>query len=62
MQIIEAFIIEATDKLDHIIEQEHFPYAVTDVVERPVITFDPEEIIYDEMDENPVLFPVLHLK
>ena len=22
---------------------------------RPVITFDPEEIIYDEMDENPVI-------
>ena len=22
---------------------------------RPVITFDPEEIVYDEMDENPVM-------
>ena len=31
------------------------PIAVTDVMARPVITFDPEEIIYDEMDENPVI-------
>ena len=31
------------------------PIAVTDVMARPVITFDPEEIVYDEMDENPVI-------
>ena len=50
----QAFIIEATDKLDHIITGT-LPISVTDVVERPVITFDPEEIIYDEMDENPTI-------
>ena len=31
------------------------PIAVTDVMARPVIIFDPEEIIYDEMDEYPVI-------
>ena len=50
----QAFIIEATDKLNHIITGT-LPISVTDVVERPVITFDPEEIIYDEMDENPTI-------
>lgn len=50
----EAFIIEATDKLNHVTSGT-LPIAVTDVMARPVITFDPEEIIYDEMDENPVI-------
>lgn len=50
----EAFIIEATDKLNHVTSGT-LPIAVTDVMARPVITFDPEEIIYDEMDENPVM-------
>lgn len=50
----QAFIIEATDKLNHVITGT-LPISVTDVVERPVITFDPEEIIYDEMDENPTI-------
>lgn len=50
----QAFIIEATDKLNHAITGT-LPISVTDVVERPVITFDPEEIIYDEMDENPTI-------
>ena len=50
----EAFIIEATDKLNHVTSGT-LPIAVTDVMARPVITFDPEEIVYDEMDENPVI-------
>lgn len=50
----EAFIIEATDKLNHVTSGT-LPIAVTDVMARPVITFDPEEIIYDEMDENPIM-------
>ena len=50
----EAFIIEATDKLNHVTSGT-LPIAVTDVMARPVITFDPEEIVYDEMDENPVM-------
>ncbi len=50
----QAFIIEATDKLNHAITGT-LPISVTDVVERPVITFDPEEIVYDEMDENPTI-------
>lgn len=50
----EAFIIEATDKLNHVTSGT-LPIAVTDVMARPVITFDPEKIVYDEMDENPVI-------
>ena len=50
----QAFIIEATDKLNHVVT-EKLTIAVTDVVERPVITFDPAEIIYDEMEENPTI-------
>ena len=50
----EAFIIEATDKLNHVTSGT-LPIAVTDVMARPVITFDPGEIVYDEMDENPVM-------
>ena len=50
----EAFIIEATDNLNHVTSGT-LPIAVTDVMERPVITFDPEEIVYDEMDEEPVM-------
>ena len=50
----EAFIIEATDKLNHVTSGT-LPIAVTDVMARPVITFDPEEIVYDEMDEKPVM-------
>ena len=41
----EAFIIEATDKLNHVTSGT-LPIAVTDVMARPVITFDPEEIVY----------------
>lgn len=50
----QAFIIEATDKLNHVITGT-LPISITDVMERPVITFDPEEIVYDEMDENPTI-------
>lgn len=50
----KAFIIEATDKLNHV-TSETLSISVTDVMERPVITFDPEEIVYDEMDESPVM-------
>lgn len=50
----QAFIIEATDKLNHVITGT-LPISITDVMERPVINFDPEEIIYDEMDENPTI-------
>lgn len=50
----KAFIIEATDKLNHV-TSETLAISVTDVMERPVITFDPEEIVYDEMDESPVM-------
>lgn len=50
----QGFIIEATDKLNHTVTGT-LPIAVTDVVERPVIVFNPEEIIYDEMDENPTI-------
>ena len=45
----EAFIIEATDKLNHVTSGT-LPIAVTDVMARPVITFDPEEIIYEISD------------
>ncbi|MDL2210959.1 hypothetical protein LJB79_00025 [Bacteroides sp. OttesenSCG-928-M17] len=50
----QAFIIEATDKLNHVITGT-LPISVTDVVERPEITFDPEEIVYDEMEDNPTI-------
>lgn len=50
----QSFIIEATDKLNHV-ETATLAIVVTDVMARPVITFDPEEIVYDEMDENPVI-------
>lgn len=50
----EAFVIEATDKLNHV-TTETLPIAVTDVMERPVIKFDLDKIVYDEMDENPVI-------
>lgn len=50
----ESFIIEATDKLDRV-TTETLPIMITDVVERPNITFNPKEIVYDEMDENPVI-------
>lgn len=50
----QSFIIEATDKLDHVVVGT-LPFSITDVMERPVITFAPEEIIYDEMDENPTI-------
>lgn len=50
----QSFIIEATDKLAHVTSAT-LPIAVTDVMARPVITFDPQEIVYDEMDENPVM-------
>lgn len=50
----QAFIIEAIDKLNKTVV-ETLPIAVTDVVERPDITFEPEEIVYDEMDENPTI-------
>lgn len=50
----QSFIIEATDKLNHVTSKP-LPIAVTDVMARPVITFDPEEIVYDELDENPVM-------
>lgn len=50
----EAFIIEATDKLNHVTSGT-LPISITDVMARPVITFDPEKIVYDEMDEHPVI-------
>ena len=50
----EAFIVNAVDKLDRMVTAT-LPISVTDVMERPVITFDPAEIIYDEMAENPVM-------
>lgn len=50
----QSFIIEATDKLNHV-ETATLAIAVTDVMARPVITFDPEEIVYDELDEAPVM-------
>lgn len=50
----QSFIIEATDKLNHVVVGT-LPISITDVMERPVITFEPEEIIYDEMDENPTI-------
>ena len=50
----EAFIVNAVDKLNRTVTAT-LPISVTDVVERPVIVFDPAEIIYDEMAENPVM-------
>lgn len=50
----QSFIIEATDKLNHVVS-ETLPIVVTDVMARPIITFDPAEIVYDEMDEEPVM-------
>lgn len=50
----QSFIVEATDKLNHVTTAT-LPFAITDVMERPVITFDPEEIVYDEMADNPVI-------
>lgn len=47
----EAFIVEATDRLNRVVA-DTLPISVTDVVELPVITFEPEEVIYDEMDED----------
>ena len=48
----QSFIIEAIDNLDHV-TMKSVTFKITDVMERPVITFDPEEIVYDEMEENP---------
>ena len=50
----QAFIIKATDKQNQVTEGKIL-FNVTDVVGKPVIEFDPQEIIYDEMDENPVM-------
>lgn len=50
----QSFIVEATDQLNHV-ETATLPIVVTDVMARPVITFEPAEIVYDEMDENPVM-------
>lgn len=47
-----AFIIEATDRLGHVVIKT-LPFDVIGVVERPVVVFTPETIVYDEMDENP---------
>ncbi|WP_294617789.1 hypothetical protein [uncultured Bacteroides sp.] len=57
----QAFIIEATDKLNHV-TTGNIIFNVTDVVERPTITFDPEEIIYDEMDDNLSVIPPTSFK
>lgn len=50
----EAVVIEATDRLGHV-STGTLPVSVTDVMERPVITFSPEEVVYDEMEENPTI-------
>lgn len=50
----KSFMVEATDKLNHVTTAT-LPFSITDVMERPVITFDPEEIVYDEMADNPVI-------
>lgn len=50
----EAIVIEATDRLGNV-STGTLPVSVTDVMERPVITFSPEEIVYDEMEENPTI-------
>ncbi|MDR0895335.1 MAG: hypothetical protein LBN06_08590 [Prevotellaceae bacterium] len=49
-----AFIVEATDLLNHTTKAT-LPVAVTDVIERPVILFSPEQIVYDEMEDNPTI-------
>lgn len=48
----QSFTIEAIDNLDHV-TMKSVTFKITDVMERPVITFEPEEIVYDEMEENP---------
>ena len=50
----KAIIINATDKLDRVVSAKLL-VSVTDVMERPVIVFDPAEIIYDEMAEEPIM-------
>lgn len=50
----QAFIIEAVDHLNRVTTGT-LPFIITDVKERPVITFNPKEIVYDEMDNNPVI-------
>ena len=57
MQIMKLLSLKLQIKLNHVTSGT-LPIAVTDVMARPVITFDPEEIIYDEMDETRQ-FPVL---
>lgn len=50
----QAFVVNATDRLGHTVSSS-LPISVTAVVERPVITFNPPEIVYDEMLEHPVM-------
>lgn len=49
-----AVIVEASDKKGQKVSAE-MPISVKGVIARPVITFSPEQITYDEMDENPVI-------
>lgn len=50
----EAFIIDAVDRLDRVTTAT-LPFSITDIMGQPEIVFDPSEIIYDEMEENPVM-------
>ena len=50
----EAIIIKATDQLERE-EKATINVSVIDVVKRPEIIFSLDEIVYDEMDENPAM-------
>lgn len=50
----QAFIIDAVDQLDRVTTAT-LPFSITDIMGQPEIVFDPAEIVYDEMEENPVM-------
>lgn len=50
----QAFIIDAVDQLDRVTTAT-LPFSITDIMGQPEIVFDPTEIIYDEMEEDPIM-------
>lgn len=50
----KSFVVEAIDKLDRVTSATLF-FSITDIMEQPQIIFNPEEIVYDEMEDNPVM-------
>ncbi len=50
----KAFIIDAVDKLNRM-TSDTLEFSITDIMAQPEIAFELQEIVYDEMEENPVM-------